>query len=78
MDGQLSLEDCFITRNGLRAKYGLVELYEVHNTIIPPDEIEHEKEMCAYWVYYNATCRAGVPPKSFVEWKKEIERKRGC
>lgn len=71
MNGQLSLEDCFITRNRLRAQYGLVGLYPEHgDVIIPPSEIEHEKDMCAYWVYYNASCRSKVPPKSFEEWKK--------
>lgn len=74
MDGQLSFEDCFITLNGLRKQYGLVELFScIGDVIIPPNEIENKKEECRYWLYYNASCKAKNPPKSYEEWKKGNE-----
>lgn len=73
MEQQLTIEDCFITRNALRRQYGLAELYSCHgDVIIPPSELEMEKEKCAYWQYYNASCKANIPPKSFAEWKKRM------
>lgn len=76
MDKQLSFEDCFITRNRLRAKYGLVPLFD-GDVIIPPNEIEYERNLCRYWQYYNASCKAKIPPKCYEEWKKKEGIKNG-
>lgn len=77
MEGkQLSFEDCFITRNALRRQYQLAELYPQNgDVIIPPSEIEAEREECRYWVYYNRCCKSGIPPKSYDEWKKANSNK---
>ena len=69
---QLSFEDCFITLNRLRREYDLVELYsQIGDVVIPVSEIEAKREECRYWKYYNASCKAKIPPKSYEEWKKE-------
>lgn len=71
MNGQLSLSDCFITLNGLRKKYNLVELYD-GDVIIPPGEIENEREKCLYWQYYDKCCLIlKIPTLCFEDWKKE-------
>ena len=71
MEQQLSFEDCFITLNRLRRQYGLVELFScIGDVIIPPGEIEAKKEECAYWQYYNASCKAKKEPKCYEAWKK--------